>query len=129
MGCSQIGQIIAVYGSDYRMVEFHERDGLRYMNGFIVVQRMGTAGAGIAEFTTAGANVAANHECRCPFSPAFAHIGATPTAANGVQAVGVDYPFRFGVSFIGTDIDFQPFGLTYSVSHYRLFRKKLVSRV
>ena len=46
-----------------------------------------------------------------------------------MQAVGVDNPFGFGVSFVGTDINFQPFGLTYSVRHYKLFKKKLVNRV
>ena len=69
------------------------------------------------------------HTICSTFSPAFSHIGATPTAADCVQAVGINYSFGFGVSFVGTDINFQPFRLTYSVSHYKLFKKKLVNRV
>ena len=99
------------------------------MSRFVTIQRMWTTGLCVAEFTTAGADVTADHESSRSFSPAFSHIGATPTAADCVQAVGVDNPFGFGVSFVGTDINFQPFGLTYSVRHYKLFKKKLVNRV
>lgn len=90
---------------------------------------MRASGLRITEFTTAGADVTANHEGGSAFPPAFSHIRATPAAAYGMQAVGVDYPFCFGVPFIGTDINFQPFGLTYSICHYKLFKKKLVKRV
>ena len=90
---------------------------------------MRAAGLCVAEFATARADVTANHKGSSSFSPAFSHIRATPTAAYSMQAVGVDNPFGFGVSFVGTDINFQPFGLTYSVRHYKLFKKKLVNRV
>ena len=99
------------------------------MSRFVTIQRMWPTGLCVAEFTTAGADVTADHESSRSFPPAFSHIGATPTAADCVQAVGINYSFGFGVSFVGTDINFQPFGLTYSIRHYKLFKKKLVNRV
>ena len=99
------------------------------MGRFIDIQWVRASGLRVAEFATAGTDVTANHKGGSAFSPTFPHIRATPTAAYGMQAMGVDNPFGFGVSLVGTDIYFQPFRLTYSVRHYKLFRKKLVKRV
>ena len=99
------------------------------MSRFIRVQRKRLACLSIAEFAATGADVTTYHEGGGSFSPAFSHVWATSAAANGVQAVGVNDTFGFGVPFIGSYTDFKPFRLAYSVCHFNSFSKKFVSFV
>ena len=103
------------------------------MRGFLRVQWKRSARPGIAELAATGADVTAYHEGGGSFPPALSHVGATATAANGVQAVGVNDTFGFGVPFVGSYTYFKPFGFTYSVFHnsviyihHRLHRLTLI---
>ena len=71
------------------MIQFHQCDRLRHMNRFIYIQWVRTSGLGVAKLATTGTDISANHKCGSSLSPAFPHIGATPTAAYRMQAVGV----------------------------------------
>ena len=84
------------------------------MRGFLRVEGQGASRWRVAELAAAGADVAAYHEGGRAPSPAFAHVGASAAAADGVQAMRLDDTFRFGVAFVGADAYLEPFRLAYS---------------
>ena len=64
---------------------------IRHTGWLAEVQFGGTTGLDRAEIARSGANVPQNHyRCRSP-GPAFTHIGALGTLANGVQPVVVNH--------------------------------------
>lgn len=69
----------------------------------------------VAESTAASTDIAANHKGGCSPTPALPHVGTSPTAADGMQAMGLYDAFRLGVALIGAYADFQPLGLSGSL--------------
>lgn len=93
------------------MFHTHQFHGLRHTSGFEGVCLKGFSRGHIAKPTTAGANVAQNHEGRRSFSPALSHVRAMSTLANGVQFVLVHQGPNLSVAFACWQLNPQPFGL------------------
>ena len=99
------------------------------MSRLIRIQWQRSACLCVTKFTATSTDITSYHEGGGSFSPAFAPIGATSAAANGVQAVGVNDTFGFRITFVGSNTYLEPFGLTYSIFHFSSLSKKFVSFV
>ena len=69
------------------MAQIHQLDAMGYMFRLFGVEGKRTACLRVAETAAAGADVTTNRKGGCTAPPAFAHVGAATTTANGVEAV------------------------------------------
>ncbi|OAV64381.1 hypothetical protein Barb4_04161 [Bacteroidales bacterium Barb4] len=79
------------------------------------------AGRRVAEAAGAGAYIAAYQEGGCAATPAFAGVGASAAAANGMQTVGFYDVLGAGEAVVATQPDFQPVRLSRAVVFHREF--------
>ena len=99
------------------MVELHQLDGLCHMLRLSLVQGQGLSAIGVAELAATSTDIAPNHEGGSASPPALADVGTPPTAANGVQTMGIHYLLGVGVSLVGTKVYLQPIWFP-QVLHY-----------
>ena len=88
------------------------------MQRLLLVKGQGSAAVGVAELAAAGADIAANHEGGSASSPALTDVGASPAAADCMQAVGIYYPFGICISLVGSEVHLQPIGLPQVLHYY-----------
>ncbi len=120
VGSAQVGQVVAVHAGDDGMAQLHQLHAVGHVLRLGWVKGQGATRLRVAEAAATGADVPANHEGGRSASPAFTHVGAAPTAADGVQAVGLHDAFRFCVALVGADAYLQPLGLAYSLLGFHL---------
>jgi hypothetical protein len=72
------------------MFHFHQEDGFGHTLGFIPIYGFGSAGSYGTKATATRTYISEDHECGCSRAPAFAHIGAIATFANGVELMGIN---------------------------------------
>ena len=113
----EVGQVVAVNRGDDGVAQLHQGYRPRHVGRLGRVERHGAAALGVAELAGAGADVAAYHERGRAPPPAFADVGATPAAADGVQAVAVHNLLGLSVSLVCSEVDFEPLGLSHVLGH------------
>ena len=93
------------------MLDVHQLDRIRHAARLKRIGLEGLSGRHVAKSARARADVAEDHERRCPRTPAFPHVRAVATFANGVQLVlRYDVPHLL-VSFTRRQLHPKPLGL------------------
>ena len=82
-----VGEVVAVDGGDDDVAEAELGDGVGNPGGFAGVERLGVAGADVAESAGAGAGVAHDHHGGVALGPALADVRAGGFLADGDEAV------------------------------------------
>lgn len=108
MGGAAVGQVVAIDGGDNGVAEAQGADGLGHFERLVGVEGEGAAGAGVAEFTGAGTDVACDEEGGGATVPAFAEVGASAAFADGVEAVSFDGGAGGGEIGVVASVDSQP---------------------
>jgi len=99
------------------MFQLHQADGFCHFSGLFGINRQRFTGQRIAKPTGTGANFPQYHKGSGAAIPAFTHVGATPTGADGVEVVFL-YNFIYQGEVFGTlQVGFKPCRLS-EVCHF-----------
>ena len=105
---AEVGKVVAVYGSDNCVAEFHLLDSRSDSDGFSEIDGAGPAGLDVAVGASSGARVAEDHEGCCAAVPAFSDVRAGRFFADCIQTGALDLLANLKVVFAAGSFDFEP---------------------
>jgi hypothetical protein len=95
---TSVRKIVAIDRGDHHITQFPACGGAGNIGGFAAIEReflfVRRAFRNRAESAAARAEIAENHERRCPAMKALVHVGATRGFAHGVQIQAPDLRFE-----------------------------------
>ena len=108
-------EIIAVYTGDDAVFHTHQLNAACNACRFEGIHGIGATGGHVAEAAAARTHVAEDHESGRTCAPAFAHVGAVATLANGVQLVLADDAGHLPVVLADGQFHPQPIGFAHAL--------------